>query len=286
MRMTTRTQLDQIVAGMEAGELVPYLGPGALADVTDAGTGQPLPADGEPLMLALNGGKPLPPKVMTEFPRAAMYLELKRGRPFLDGFLTKLYRDTPLAGGAVHDWLASLPLPYLVDTNRDPLLIDRFAGRPHTLVVGVARITASPNRFRVWASDGAAYREIGPGDMDLSRPVLFKPLGVPRPVPTFVASDADFVDYITELMGGFAIPAPMKPWRVGRRFVTIGVRFTRDTARMIFSDVTADAAGLAGFAVIPDPTEKERRYCAKKGIEVVDASIDELLEAAGCGATP
>jgi hypothetical protein len=281
--MATSAHLERIVAGLQAGDVVPYLGPGVLADVTDAATGRPIPADGEPLMLALNGGKPLPPKVMTEFPRSAMYLELKRGRAFLDGFLTKLYRDTRWTGGALHEWLASLPLPYAIDTNRDPLLVDRYAGRPHTLVVGVARITASPNRFRIWANDGTAYREIEPGDIDVSRPVLFKPLGTPRPVPTFVASDADFVDYITELMGGYAIPKPLKPWRVGRRYVALGVRFTRDTPRMIFTDVIADAAEPAGWALIPNATEKERRYCGKKGIEVVDASTEQLLEAAGCG---
>ena len=58
---------------------------------------------------------------MTEFPRAAMHFELKKGRRFLSNFLTRVY-STPWTGGAVHEWLASLELPYMIDTNRDAVL--------------------------------------------------------------------------------------------------------------------------------------------------------------------
>ena len=74
---------------------------------------------------------------------------------------------------------------------------------------------ASDFRFRIWEYDGAAYREVGPDSANPTLPILFKPQGTPFPEPTYIASDADYVDYITELMGGFAVPAFIKKWRQG-----------------------------------------------------------------------
>jgi len=271
-------QLAEIIEGLHIGEIVPYLGPGVLSDVQYAADGRTLLGEGEPLILAMNGGRPLNSRLMTDFGRAAMSLELSKGRKFLTNFLQKTYGSS-YAGGAVHEWLTSLSLPYVIDTNRDVRLQDLWAGRPHTLVVGIARLTASWNRFRLWESDGTSYREVAPEAVNNQLPVLFKPLGTPRPTPTFVASDADYVDYITELMGGFAIPGFLKEYRPGKRYLVLGLRLTRDTQRMILSDMIVDAASPAGWVLIPEPTAKERRYCASKDLEIIECGIPELLAA-------
>jgi hypothetical protein len=275
--------LDEIIEGLQVGEIVPYLGPDVLSDVTQS-DGQSIPGDGERLILAMTGGRPLNARLMTDFPRAAMHMELSKGRPFLNNFLDKTYGKTAYDGGAVHQWLASLPLPYVIDTNRDVRLQDLWAHRPHTLVVGIARLTASWFRFRLWEYDGSAYREVTLETVDPELPILFKPLGTPRPKPTFVASDADFVDYITELMGGFAIPAFVKQQRIGKRYLIVGLSLKRDTQRMILTDMIVDAASPAGWALLPEPTAKERRYCTSKNIEIIACGIPELLSAIGCQA--
>ncbi len=276
------SQLGKIIEGLQAGAIVPYLGPGVLSDVTSA-DGQPIPGEGEALLAALTAGRPLNQRLMSEFSRAAMHLELSKGRQFLTNFLTKTYGGSPCVGGAVHEWLASLPLSYVIDTNRDVRLQDLWIDRPHTLVVGIARLTASWFRYLIWESDGSVYREIAPEAVNPQLPILFKPLGTPRPRPTFVASDADYVDYITELMGGFAIPNFLKQLRLGKQYVIIGLRLTRDTQRMILSDVILDAGSPAGWALVSEPTAKERRYCASKDLEIIECGIPELLAAAGRG---
>ena len=53
-----------LVAGLKDGSIVPYLGPGVLADVKDAASGAPMPADSDSLIIAMNGGKPMAPKLM------------------------------------------------------------------------------------------------------------------------------------------------------------------------------------------------------------------------------
>jgi len=276
------SQLDEIIEGLQSGQVVPYLGPGVLHDVRNAVDGRPIPGEGEPLLQALTAGKPLNARLMSDFARAAMHLELSKGRKFLTTFLEKTYGGSPCIGGTVHEWLASLPLPYVIDTNRDVRLQDLWAEQPHTLVVGIARLTASWYRYRIWESDGSAYREVAPEAVNSELPILFKPLGTPRPKPTFVASDADYVDYITELMGGFAIPSFVKKLRQGKQYVIIGLRLTRDTQRMILSDMIVDAGSPAGWALIAEPTAKERRYCASKNIEIIECGLPELLAAAGC----
>ena len=111
-------------------------------------------------------------------------------------------------------------------------------------------------------------------------------MGSPRPDSTYIASDADYVDYITELMGGFAIPCFLKAYRHERQYCLLGLRLLRDTERMVLSDIIYGSATPAGWALIPEPTPKERRFCQGRGIEIIEADIPELLAAAASGDGP
>lgn len=269
--------LQEIADRLAAHELVPYLGPGVLGGVVDRDTGQPMPADNESLILAMNGGQPMAPRLMYEFPRAAMHLENKKGRSFIERFLTQTYGGDNWTPAPLHRWLAGLNLPYVIDCNRDTQLQRCYADRPHTLVVGAARIAASPYRFDIYRFDAGRYQRIDQSEVNPALPVLFKPLGTPLPSPSYVASDADFVDYITELMGGFAIPGWLKLQRKECRYLFIGMQFNRDTERMLMSDLIHDAAAPAGWALIPSPSAKDRRVCLRKQLELVETDWHDLL---------
>jgi hypothetical protein len=82
-------------------------------------------------------------------------------------------------------------------------------------------------------------------------------------------------------MGGFAIPSFLKAYRQQRQYLFLGLRMTRDTERMVLSDIIYGAGAPAGWALIPEPTDKERRFCQTKGIELIEAAIPDLLAAAG-----
>jgi hypothetical protein len=62
-------------------------------------------------------------------------------------------------------------------------------------VRGIARVGGTDYRFRIHQCDGSGYREVDQAVVDTSLPVLFKPMGSPRPDPIYIASDADYVDY-------------------------------------------------------------------------------------------
>lgn len=264
------------IAGISNGDIVPVLGPGALADVRSVADGAPIPADSDSLILAMNGGKPMSPKLMYEFSRAAMNIELKRGRVTVNKFLTRTYGETAWTRAALHDWLAALKPRYVIDANRDTQLQESFATTPHVLVVGLARMGGTDWRFRLYTHDGVAYREIKVGEVDATLPVLFKPMGTPLPSPSYIASDADYVDYLTELMGGFAVPPHVKALRRGKRYLFLGLRFNRDTERMLVSDLIYDAAPDAGWAFIETPTDKERRFLARLGVRIVETPLSAL----------
>lgn len=268
---------DKLIDGLKNGSIVPYLGPGVLADVTNATTGAPIPADSHSLILAMNDGRPMSPKLMYEFPRAAMNVELKRGRSTVTRFLTRTYGDTLWTRGAVHDWIRAIHPPYVIDINRDTQLQDSYARLKHNLIVGIARLGGTNFRYKLYYWDTVAYHKSDVIDPDL--PILFKPMGTPKPAPDYVASDADYVDYITELMGGFSIPPVVKALRKGKQYLLMGLRLNRDTERMVMSDIIYDAAQPAGWVMIQEPTDKERRYCKKLGLELIESDVFELIGA-------
>ncbi|KEA62583.1 hypothetical protein ADIMK_3055 [Marinobacterium lacunae] len=268
---------EELTDGIKSGQIVPYLGAGALKDVTNRLDGSPIPADSDSLILAMNGGQPMAPRLMYEFPRAAMSMENKKGRSFVTRFLNETYGEKQWSRGQLHDWLAALKPNYVVDINRDTQLLDSYADTEHTLIMGVARIMASEYRFKLFHYDGSIYKEIALEAVNPALPILFKPHGAPKPEANYIAADADFVDYITELMGGFAIPAFLKEYRQHKQYLFLGMRFNRDTERMVMSDIIYAADEPAGWAFIPEPTDKERRFCKLKKIEIIEEDWDALI---------
>ncbi|UCV05207.1 SIR2 family protein [Dechloromonas denitrificans] len=269
---------EKLLAGLKDGSIVPYLGPGVLADVKNVASGAPIPADSNSLIYAMNDGKPMAPKLMYEFPRAAMNVELKRGRSAVTKFLTRTYGETAWTRGAVHDWLKGIAPHYVIDINRDTQLQDSYAAVPHNLIVGIARLGGTDFRYKLYFWDGNVYQKSTA--VNPAIPILFKPMGTPKPEPTYIASDADYVDFITELMGGFSIPPEVKELRKGKQYLLMGLRLNRDTERMVMSDFIYSAAEPAGWVLIAEPTDKEKRFCKKMGLQIVNADVFEFIGAA------
>ncbi len=281
----TSFNFEPLIEGIKEGKIIPYLGPGVLQGVSHKETGTAIPADSESLILAMNGGKPMAPRLMYEFPRAAMDMELKKGRNFVNKFLDETYSDTNWSRAMFHDWLETLKPSFVIDVNRDTQLQDSYSNTPHLLIRGIARIAGTDYRFRIHQYDGESYKEVSQEEADTSLPILFKPMGSPVPDATYIASDADYVDYITELMGGFGLPKFVKKYRENKQYLFIGLPMNRDTERMVLSDIIYAADNPAGWALIEEPTSKEIRYCKKMNIEIIEASVTDLLTTVGYGSS-
>lgn len=272
---------DPVITGIKEGKIVPYLGPGVLAGVTHKETGLDIPANSDSLILSMNGGKPMAPRLMYEFPRAAMDMELKKGRNYVNKFLDETYSDEAWSRAVFHDWLQTIKPHYVIDVNRDVQLQESYADTPHLLIRGVARIAGTDYRFKLHQYDGDSYKEVSQEEADTSLPILFKPMGSPLPDATYIASDADYVDYITELMGGFGLPTFLKEYRKNKQYLFIGLPMNRDTDRMVMSDIVYAADDQVGWALIEEPNDKERRFCKKMGIEIIEADVADLLDSVG-----
>ena len=199
----------------------------------------------------------------------------------MNKFLSELYGETQWSRAPLHDWLAAIKPAYVVDINRDTQLQDSYAETPHTLITGISRIAGTDYRFKIYHYDGSSYTETTQEEVDTSLPILFKPMGTPRPEGHYIASDADYVDYITELMGGFAIPSFLKQYRPEKQYLFLGMRLTRDSERMVMSDITYGAGSPRGWALIPEPNAKEVRFCKRMGIEIIEADHTALMDADG-----
>ncbi|EFK97278.1 conserved hypothetical protein, partial [sediment metagenome] len=107
----------EIIEDLKNGTLVPFLGMGVFRGVV-AKDGTTIPHDSDSMILALNGGRAMSPRLMYEYSRAAMSLEQRKGRNFLVGMVNHIYTkeyDLP----AVYELFKKIKPPFLIDTNLD-----------------------------------------------------------------------------------------------------------------------------------------------------------------------
>jgi hypothetical protein len=60
----------------------------------------------------------------------------------------------------------------------------------------------------------------------------------------------------------------------------MGMRLNRDTERMVMADMIYAAAQPAGWIFIAEPTDKEKRFCKKVGLEIIQSDVFEFIGAA------
>ncbi|MCD8478373.1 MAG: hypothetical protein LRY68_11240 [Sulfurospirillum sp.] len=73
-----RAELEEQI---KAGTLIPFIGMGVFKQ-TQCEDGFQIPFDSDSMILALNGGRAMSPRLMYEYSRAAMSLEQRKGRAF------------------------------------------------------------------------------------------------------------------------------------------------------------------------------------------------------------
>lgn len=256
---------------------VPYFGIGIFEGIKTK-DGEQMPFDSDSMILTMNNGRPMSQRLMFEYSRAAMHLEERRGVEYLTQLInhiyTKDYEPTPL-----HKAILNMMPRYIIDTNRDPKLQELLAFEPHCLILGKSRITMEKDRFELYEYDveNKKYFMVEEEALDDAKKILFKPMGSTLPEPTFVISDADYVDWLTEAMGGFAMPPVIKSYRKTKKYLFLGTSFDRDTDRMVANELTMD---LEGGYVITDKAlgKKEKKFVEKHNLEVLEMSLEDFTK--------
>ncbi|WP_345975884.1 hypothetical protein [Sulfurimonas sp. HSL3-7] len=272
------TTIETIKKEIRNQTTVPYFGLGIFTG-TKTKEGEQMPYDSDSMILMMNNGRAMSPRLMFEYSRAAMHLEQRRGVDYIQQMMnwiyTKEFAPTPL-----HKAIVDMLPRYIVDTNRDAKLQELLAFEPHCLIVGKARILNNDYRYEIFEYDveNKKYFQVEEAALDDAKKILFKPMGSTLPEPSFIISDADYVDWLTEAMGGFAVPSVLKSYRKTKKYLFMGTYFDRDTDRMVANELTM---GLEGGYVITDKElgKKEKKFIEKHNLEVLEMSLDEFTKA-------
>lgn len=271
--------MDDIIKKIKMGELVPFLGMGIFAN-TKTTDGSILPYDSDSMILALNNGRAMSDRLMYEYSRAAMSLEQRKGREFIIQMTNHIYSSKEYELPAVYKWLKELKPKYIIDTNIDDSLQKIYSDVEHFLITGVSRITADWDRYLVYSFDvkEQKYTRIEKEKLTLDLPILFKPMGSTKPEMNFIISDADFVDWLTEAMGGYAMPNLLKEYKKDKEYLFLGVDFSRDTFRMVANELTIDLKGGITLLNKEELTKKEDKFIKTHNLNNLDMSIDEFIK--------
>ncbi len=271
--------MENIKEKLLSGELVPFLGMGVFEN-TKATDGSQLPFDSDSMVLSLNNGRAMSPRLMYEYTRAAMSLEQRRGRDFIVQMTNHIYASKEYEIPYTYQFLQEIKPKYMIDTNLDDSSCKVYEDVEHFMITGISRITAEYDRFIVYKYDVASkeYNQVDKSELDDSLPILFKPMGCMIPEMNFIISDADFVDWLTEAMGGYAMPNFLKEYKNGKSYLFLGVDFSRDTYRMVANELTL---GLdTGLVVMKkdEYSKKEDKFIKNHNLQLLEKECDQFLK--------
>jgi hypothetical protein len=259
--------MEVCLQDLQSGKTIVYLGAQTLQNSS-------IPWEKESLILALNGGRAMVPKLMKEVAKAAMAIEQRRGRGHLEGMCAKIF-GLDNEPNDFQKRLVKLKPLVVVDTNYDASLPLLYQKMPHFLLKGFARVAAKPSRFEGYIYKDGKYERSDFWDGTI--PLLYKPLGAILPEPNFVISDADFVDWLTEAMGGFAFPKWFKEFRKGKNTIFLGTSFSLDTSRMVAREILQNTTG--GIIAKKDlPTKGEERFFKQQKISYIKMDYLEFIQ--------
>ncbi|MFV0481371.1 MAG: SIR2 family protein [Campylobacteraceae bacterium] len=271
--------MKSLINKIKDGTLVPFISMGVFKD-TACQNGAKIPFDSDSFILSLNNGRAMSPRLMYEYSRAAMSIEQRKGRPFLEQLTNHVFTSSPYEIPKIYELIKELLPPFVVDLNLDDSLLKIYSNTEHFLITGISRITAENDRYIIYKfnKEDKSYKLTTKEELNSTIPILFKPLGCVVPDKNFIISDADFVDWLTEAMGGHALPPFLKEYRKDKEYLFVGIDFDRDTFRMVANEITI---GLKGGYLINDKTDvtkKEDKFLKSHNIEKLNISIGSFLE--------
>ena len=270
--------MDNIKQEIIDNNTVFFIGSGVFYN-TKSSEGNQLPHDSNSLSLALNDGRAMSERLMYEYTRTAMTIEQRRGRDYIVQMVKHIYSvdyELPL----IYQFIAQHKPKYVIDTNMDDSLQKVYSDTPHTLILGTSRLGAEYDRFLIYTYDVSTkvYVRIDKSEFDINSTILLKPMGSDIPEPSYIVSDADFVDWLTEAMGGYAVPNEIKEYRKDKKYLFIGVDFTKDTFRMVANELTLDLK--SGYLVAPkeELSKSEKRFIENHKVEHINIDIDTFMK--------
>ena len=263
-----RSLVNDIARRLEAGAVIPYLGPDMLALCSD------VRVPGNPVALAeiMTSKVSVPHKLRKRLTPAAQFIENFKHRKTVVHLMNDAFATTP-SPSALHLALAGSGAGLWVDTWYD----DTFAAalsqtRESGNWVQVQGLSQSEH-FGHWTD---VYNDAGALLAELpiaSKRILYKPIGSHGPAGNYLVSDSDYVEVLTEIDIQTPIPAAVQAWRTGRHFLFLGCRFDDQLTRCFARQIMKRSSDQH-WAVLPnEPTRMEARFLQEQNIQRIDLSL-------------
>ena len=272
---TLRTLADRL----QAGDVVPYLGPGLLELVPDA----PVPATPEALVALLTARATVPHKIRKRLTQAAQYIENFKHRKTVVHLMNEAFAKVP-EPSALHRLVARSRAPLVVDTWYDDTLLAAMAAEREPSDWGQIQGLSQSEHFGTWTGAYDASGALAPAVPERWHTLVYKPIGSRTPAGNYLVSDSDYVEVLTEIDIQTPIPPEVQRLRSGRGFLFLGCRFndqlTRSFARQIMK-----RSSDTHWAVLPEaPTRMEERFLEEQNIRRIDMSLHDFAIAIGAEA--
>lgn len=270
----TATQVDWLAAvrqGLQEGKVVPYLGPGLLDLVPDA----PVPATPEALVALLTAKVTVPHKIRNRLTQAAQYIENFKHRKSLVNQMDEAFNKLPKPS-ALHEWIAKLAPPLVVESWYDDTLVSAFAQHRAAGDWGQVQGLSQSEHFGTWTAFYDAQGQLAESCSPAWKSLVYRPIGGHAPASNYLVSDSDYVEVLTEIDIQTPIPTEVQSLRQGRGFLFLGCRFndqlTRSFARQIIK-----RSSNRHWAVLPhEPTRMEARFLEENQVTRIDLPLAEV----------
>lgn len=269
--MAAIDMLEQAMNEVSAGKRIAYLGP-----EVSALSGGGAPTSPAALCAIIEAQVRAPRRASGNLWSVAQYVESRKFRATLDTLVRDAFAPAAAFANPVHDWLARVRPPMVVDTWYDDGLLRAFERvKDWGLVQGVSRNGEWIDIFtRAYDSAGTEVDEASPDWKTL----LYKPHGLARPGASFLISDSDYVEVLTEIDIQRPIPEEVQRRRTGRPLLFLGCRFDDQMLRT-FARQIGKRSAEGHVAVMPGPlTRMEARFLDELGITWLDLPVAALSE--------
>ena len=274
--MGAKDRRSDLLAEVAAGDRVPYLGAGVAA----------LPGGGQPaspaaLCAAIEAQVRAPKRAAGNLWSVAQFVESRRFRRTLETIVQEAFAAPP-DPAPLHRWIARHRPPLVVDAWYDSLLIEAArdeAGADWGWVQGVSR---NGEWSEIWTrAYDASGQLIGEQPDPAWTMLLYKPHGLIRTDHSFLISDSDYVEVLTEIDIQSPIPQEVQARRTGRPFLFLGCRFDDQMLRLFARQIAKRSSPGHAAVIEGELTRMELRFLEELGIERLDLPLSAVNGAIG-----
>lgn len=270
--MPNKSTLDELLGGLESGQVIPYIGPGIWAT---AAIPPAHPTDQLQLVAKLTERVTVSHKLRKNLTGAAQYIENFKHRKTLAGLMNTAFVDKAKPTG-LHEFIASLPkLPLIVDTWYDDAMQQALNKNPSWVQIqGVSQAEHHGEWVRYYTAQGKLTDAATANGW---KTLLYRPMGSCGPAQNYIVSDSDYVEILTEIDIQTPIPPLVQQRRTRRQFLFLGCRFTNQLDRIFARQIIKRSSDRHWAIIDSEPTRNEARFLAELNITRIAMPLDDLL---------